>query len=224
MPLKSTSQATFDPDDRWDGGTTWIAHPEESMQRASHALVVDGDVWVVDPVDADGLDDHLADLGDVAGVVVLLDRHKRDTDAVALRHDVPVYIPEWMDGVAEAMTAPVERFGTTLADTYTVYPIKDSRFWQEAALYDEDEGTLVIPEAVGTASYFRTGRERIGIHPMLRLRPPRRLREFSPERILVGHGEPLRSDADDALADAVDGARRRTPALYFDAAKDLVFG
>jgi len=224
MPLKATGHATFDPDDRWDGGTTWIAHPEESMQRASHALVVAGDVWLVDPVDAEGLDDHLADVGDVAGVVVLLDRHKRDADTIALRHDVPVSIPEWMDGVAEEMTAPVERFGTTLADTYTVYPLTNSRFWQEAALYDEDEGTLVIPEAVGTASYFRTGGERIGVHPMLRLRPPRRLWEFSPERVLVGHGEPVVTDASDALADALDGARRRTPALYFDAAKDFVFG
>ncbi|WEL18099.1 Metallo-beta-lactamase superfamily enzyme [Halorhabdus sp. SVX81] len=224
MPLKATGQAIFDPDDGWAGGTTWIAHPEESMQRASHALFVDDAVWLVDPVDADGLDDHLADLGDVAGVVVLLDRHKRDADAIALRHDVPVYVPEWMDGVATEMTAPVERFGTTLADTYTVYPIKDSRFWQEAALYDEDEGTLVIPEAVGTASYFRTGDERIGVHPMLRLKPPRRLREFSPERILVGHGDPVVTEASDALADAIDGARRRIPALYVDAAKDFIFG
>lgn len=224
MPLKTMGEAAFDPDDRWDGGTTWIAHPEESMQRASHALVADGDVWLVDPVDADGLDDHLADVGDVAGVVVLLDRHKRDADAIALRHDVPVYIPEWMDGVAEEMTAPVEHFGTTLADTYTVYPIKNSRFWQEAALYDEDEGTLVIPEAVGTASYFRTDSERLGVHPMLRLRPPRRLSEFDFERILVGHGEPVVTEASDALADALDGARRRTPALYFDAAKGFLFG
>lgn len=224
MPLKATGEATFDPDDRWEGGTTWIAHPEESMQRASHALVVDGEVWLVDPVDADGLDEHLAALGDLAGTVVLLDRHKRDADAIARRHDVPVYVPEWMDGVAGEMTAPVERFGTTLAETYSVYRIMDSRFWQEAALYDDEEGTLVIPEAVGTASYFRTGDERIGVHPMLRLRPPRRLREFSPERVLVGHGEPLRSDAADALDSALDGARRRTPALYFDAATDLLFG
>lgn len=224
MPLKTTGEATFDPDERWDGGTTWIAHAGESMQRASHALVADGDVWLIDPLDADGLDEHLADIGDVAGVVVLLDRHKRDADAIALRHEVPVYIPEWMDDVAGEMTAPVERFGTTLADSYTVYPIKDSRFWQEAALYDQDEGTLVIPEAVGTASYFRTGGERIGVHPMLRLRPPRRLREFDPERILVGHGEPVVTEASDALADALDGARRRTPALYFDAAKGFLFG
>ncbi|WP_135662145.1 hypothetical protein [Halorhabdus rudnickae] len=224
MPLKSTGDARFDSTDPWAGGTTWIAHPEESMRRASHALVVDEESWLVDPVDCDGLDDHLADLGAVAGIVVLLDRHKRDAGAIARRHDVAVHIPEWMDGVAEEIDAPVETFGTTFADAYTVYPLSRSRFWQEAALYDEENGTLVVPEAVGTASYFLAGDERLGVHPMKRLRPPRRLHEFDPERILVGHGKPVTTDAVAALDDALDGARRRTPALYAKAARELIFG
>ena len=224
MPLKDTGSASFDPAGRWNGGTTWIAHPEESMQRASHALVVDGAVWLVDPVDGEGLDDHLESVGEVAGVVVLLDRHKRDSGAIARRHDVAVHIPEWMDGVAEEIDAPVETFGTTLADTYKVYPLSRSRFWQEAALYDEESGTLVVPEAVGTASYFLAGDERIGVHPMKRLRPPRRLHEFDPERILVGHGKPVRTDATAALEDALSGARRRMPELYAKAAKEFILG
>ncbi|WP_136686663.1 hypothetical protein [Halorhabdus amylolytica] len=224
MPLKATGRATFDPADRWEGGTTWIAHPEESMQRASHALVVDGEVWLVDPVDGEGLDEHLAEIGPVAGVVVVLDRHKRDAGPIARRHDVAVHIPEWMDGVAGEIDAPVETFGTSLAETYTVYPISRSRFWQEAALYDEETGTLVVPESVGTASYFLAGEERLGVHPMKRLRPPRRLAEFDPERVLVGHGKPVRTDAAATLADALSGARRRTPALYAKAARELIFG
>ena len=61
----------------WNGGFSWIAHPEEDAERASHALATDDGVWVVDPVDAAGLDEALGGLGDVAGVVVLQDRHTR---------------------------------------------------------------------------------------------------------------------------------------------------
>jgi len=61
---------------------------------------------VFDPVDAPGVDDLLADLGTVAGVVVGLDRHKRDSAAIATRHDVPVYVADWMTGVAEEIDAP----------------------------------------------------------------------------------------------------------------------
>ena len=224
MPLKATGTASFETVDRWDGGSTWIAYPEESMERASHTLVVDGDVWLVDPVDVDGLDDHLADLGDVRGVLVLLDRHKRDAGTIAARHGVPVLIPEWMDGVADEIAAPIETFGTTVADRYDVYPLLRSRFWQEAALFDEESGTLVVPEAVGTASYFLAAGERLGVHPMLRLRPPRRLRQFNPERVLVGHGRPVTDRAAPALSDALDGSMRRAPGLYLKSVRDMVFG
>ncbi|MFB6081509.1 MAG: hypothetical protein ABEJ67_01680, partial [Halanaeroarchaeum sp.] len=82
MPFREGGDAA-DPRvvDEWDAGVGWQAHPEETMQRTSHALAVDGDVWVIDPVDAEGVDDLVSDLGDVVGVVVLLDRHQRDADA-----------------------------------------------------------------------------------------------------------------------------------------------
>lgn len=224
MPKKATGEGSFDPVHQWDGGTTWIAHPDEAMERASHALVVQDGVWVVDPVDATGLDDRLAALGTVAGVVVLLDRHTRDAGDIATRHDVPVVVPDWMDGIADDIDATVETFGTTVADTYSVYPLATSRFWQEAALYDEDSGTLVVPETVGTASFFRTGSERLGVHPVKRLRPPRRLREFDPDRVLVGHGEPVTDGAAAALRDALHGARRRAPRLYASTLREFVFG
>jgi len=82
---------------------------------------------VFDPVDAPGVDDPLADLGTVAGVVVGLDRHKRDSAAIATRHDVPVYVADWMTGVAEEIDAPVERFGSRLADSgFEAFRIRDS--------------------------------------------------------------------------------------------------
>ena len=47
----------------WDGGVEWLVHPAEAGRRASHALVGEDGVWVVDPLDAPGLDERLAELG-----------------------------------------------------------------------------------------------------------------------------------------------------------------
>lgn len=201
--------------DRFEDGVGWIAHPEETMQRASHALAIDGGVWVIDPVDADGLDDLLAEFGTVDGVVVALDRHKRDAAAVANRHDVPVYVPSFFEGVATEIDASIVRFGAELADTgLEVHVLQNSRFWQEIALYDPDGRTLVVPESVGTAEYFLAPGERLGVHPMLRGFPPRDLGGFAPDRVLVGHGEGVFTAAPSALRDAVEGSRRRLPSLY----------
>lgn len=206
----------FEEIDRFDGGVGWIAHPEETMRRASHALEIDGDVWVFDPVDAEGIDDLFAEFGDVAGVVVMLDRHKRDAAAVADRHDVPVYLPEFFEGVTEELDAPVARFDDELSDTgLRAFPVVDNRFWQEVALYNPADGTLVVPEAVGAADYFLAGDEDLGVHPMLRLAPPREpLRSIAPERVLVAHGPGVMADASRTLEDALAGSRKRAPRLY----------
>ncbi|RQG93066.1 hypothetical protein EA462_02335 [Natrarchaeobius halalkaliphilus] len=202
--------------DRYDRGVGWIAHPDERMQRASHAIDVDGELWVVDPVDADGLDELLVEHGDVAGVVVLLDRHKRDAAAVANRHDVPVYLPRQFDGVSEEIDAPVARFSDELSDTgIEAHTLVDNRFWCEVALYDPADGTLVVPESLGTAEFFVTGSERLGVHPMRRLVPPRaQLEGLSPTRILVGHGPGVHEHAPKILEHALSGSRWRTPRLY----------
>jgi hypothetical protein len=227
MPMKGGDSDGYREIDRWDQGVGWIAYPDEGMQRASHAVVGDdGGVWVVDPVDAPGLDDLLAEFGDVAGVVVGLDRHKRDSAAVARRHDVAVHLPQWMSGVAGDLDAPVERFGGELADSgFQAVRIRDTAIppWQEVGLYHDDDGTLIVPEAVGTATYFRAPGERLGVHPMLRLTPPRReLSRFDPDRVLVGHGEGVTTDAAGALRDALDNARSNAPAAYGRAFKSLL--
>ncbi|WP_266077428.1 hypothetical protein [Haladaptatus caseinilyticus] len=221
MPLKETHTSEgFREIDRWDGGVGWMAHPDETMQRASHALVHDGDLWIIDPVDASELDDLLADFGDVAGVVVLLDRHMRDAEEIARRHEVPLYLPTWVRRSVSGI--PVRRFERTLADTdFRVLKLFDNPAWQEAGLYDETTGTLVVPESVGTAEYFRTGRERLGVHPMVRLLPPNELRGLTPERILVGHGAGVFDDAAVTLADTLDGSRRRYPSLLASTVRRL---
>lgn len=212
MGLKASEPASdFEEFDRWDEGVGWIAHPEEMIQRASHALVDDGEVWVVDPVDAPGVDDLLGELGEVAGVVVTVDRHRRDAASFANRHGVAVHLPAWID---RRVDAPVRRFDDRLGDTdYRAIEVLDVPGWHEAALYDEGEGTLVVGDALGTAEYFRAREERLGVHPAIRLFPPRAFRGLDPQRILVGHGSGVFDDAAATLQDALDGSRRRYPGL-----------
>ena len=230
MGMKGTGDAELHEIDRFDGGVGWIAYPEETMERASHALAVPNeetdadDVWVIDPVDAPGVDDLFAEFGEVAGVVCALDRHKRDAAAVATRHDVAVHGPEWMTGVAADLDAPVERFGRRVADTgFEAIRIRNSSVppWQEVGLFDGE--TLVVPESLGTASYFRGDRERLGVHPMLRFTPPREpLSGLDPERVLVGHGVGVLDDAATAVERALDDSRRKAPGLYAQVAKSMI--
>lgn len=232
MPMKGEGEPELHVTQRWDRGVGWMAYPEETMQRASAALVGDGEeddesdeapVWVIDPVDAPGLDDLLAEFGTVAGVALGLDRHKRDAAVIARRHDVPVYVPDWMTGVEDDIDAPIERYSRELDDSgIHAVTVRDSSLppWQEVGFYRDGDGTLFVPEAVGTADYYLTGDERLGVHPMLRLTPPTgALRSFGPERILTGHGPGVETDASGALRTALDTSRRNTPSLYLKTAR-----
>ena len=141
-------------------GLSWLADDGEKMERACHAIVTDNGVWVIDPVDVAGLDDRLAELGEPIGVIQLLDRHDRDCAAVAERLGVPHHrLP--FAGVPDS--------------PFEVIRVVDNRFWKEAALWWPDRRALVVAEAVGSAAYFRAGSEPLGVHPMLRPTPPRRL-------------------------------------------------
>lgn len=223
MPSKESGPGTFEPVDEFDGGVGWIAHPDETMQRAGHALVDDGSVWLVDPVDADELDDHVDDLGALSGVVVLFNYHRRDAASIATRYDVPVYLPEEMTALSDDdVDATVQRFTGRLGDTgYYLRQIAHSKLWQEWALFDGE--TLVVAESVGTADYFRAPGERLGVSLLRRLTPPRStLGELEPERILCGHGEGVFADASGALSTALSNARRTAPRMYVSNAPTLV--
>ena len=216
MPAKARGPGTAVHEvARFDGGLSWMAHPEELMQRTSHALLEDGEVWLVDPVDAAGLDDRLAELGPVAGVVVLFNWHARDAGAVAARHGVSVHVPAWVTGVTRRLEPPVERFADAVPGTsLVVRRIAPHPLWREAALVREPDGTLVVPDSLGTAPYFLAPGERLGVSPFQRLWPPRGvLGGLAPERVLVGHGPPVLDDAAAALEAALEGARRGAPAV-----------
>lgn len=189
----------------WSDGFSWIAQPDEKPRRASHALSTADGVWVVDPVDAEGLDDRLADLGTVTGVVVLLDRHTRDAAAVASRHDVAVSLPDWMALGREKLDSDPELFTDRLPETsYELHTVIDTGDWEEAILYSDAKDTLVVPEAVGTSPGFRADGQPLGVHPVLDS-PPKQLSEWSADRILVGHGESLHEGGASHLDEVLPG-------------------
>jgi hypothetical protein len=184
-------------------GITWVEH--SAMARAAHGLVADGRTWLIDPYeDSDALG-AVAELGTPAGVLQLLDRHNRDCELIARRLEVPF------------LRLPVSGDGTPF-ETISVISI---RGWREVALWWAEQRALVVAEAVGTAPAFALGR-RVGVHPMLRLIPPRtKLSPFGPERLFVGHGEAVESDADAALRDALDRSRQDVPRLLLNIPKLL---
>ncbi len=180
-------------DDLGADGFSWIA--DEAMTRTSHVLAADGRVWLVDPVDwPEGVERALG-LGEPAAVLQLLDRHPRDCAAIAERLDVPHLVtPDAVPG------SPFE-----------VVPIMRRRRWQERALWWPGTRTLVTADALGTNRFFTGGRGAVGVHMLLRLKPPRQLGAFDAERLLVGHGEGVLTDAAAAIRHALRRSRRDLP-------------
>jgi hypothetical protein len=180
--------------DEFDGGFGWIAR--ERMQRCSHALVAEGRVWVIDPVDGEGVEERIRTGGEPAGVIQLLDRHNRDCRALAGRlgvphHEVPV---ELIEG------APFE-----------FLVVRKGWTWKEVALWWPERRVLVCADALGTAAFFVAPGERLGVHPLLRPIPPRkRLGNVDPEVVLCGHGEGVLAGAAPVFQEALSTARRRT--------------
>ena len=180
--------------DELDGVLGWIE--DAFLSRTSHALAADGRVWVIDPIEGDGVDERIRELGEPAGVIQLLDRHNRASAAFAERLGVPLHVvPERVDG-----------------SPFTFVPVLRRRLWSEVALWWPERKILVAADALGTVPhYFRVGDEPVGIHPLLRLLPPRSLRGLRPEHVLVGHGEAAHgvgARLDEILASSLS----RTPA------------
>jgi hypothetical protein len=185
--------------DELEVGFGWIV--DEFLLRCSHALVVDGRVWLIDPLDGDGVEERVRAAGEPAGVIQLLDRHNRDCGALAERLGVPHHhVPhEPLD------EAPFE-----------FLVIRDGRFWKEVALWWPEQRLLACGDALETPPYIRVAGERLALHPFVRLSPPRRvLRGLEPRHILCGHGEGVHGDeAAPALREALATARRRLPRAW----------
>jgi hypothetical protein len=197
--MRSWAHVQWTTVDQWEGGFGWSL--DEFMQRTSHALTVDGRVWLTDPVDTSELEERVRALGEPGGVLQLLDRHERGCAAWAERLGVP-HLRAW------------ESVG---AAPFEILPVRNHRWWREVALWEPRARTLVCADALGTVAYFRAPGERIGLHPLVRPFPPRALARVAPERILCGHGEGVFEDATGALQEALRTGRRRLPAAWLQA-------
>jgi hypothetical protein len=185
--------------DEFKGGFGWIE--PGFLERASHVLVVDGAAWLVDPLAAEGLEERIRHAGRPAGVIQLLDRHQRDGAELAERLRVPLHVVPF----AGIPGAP-----------FSFRRVVRFPGWREVTLWWEDERVLVCGDALGTASYFRAAGEALGVHPFLRLLPPRAMaRGLTPRHVLCGHGEGIHGEeAAFHLKEALTTSRRRIPRWF----------
>jgi hypothetical protein len=179
-------------------GLTWEV--AEAARRTSHAIRgADGRVWLIDPVDHPDAMSRVAALGEPAAVLQLIDRHNRDGAAIAARLGVPhLQMP---DAVPDS--------------PFEVVPVLRMKRWREVALWWPQRELLVVAEALGTVGVFTAGGHgAVGMHPVLRPRPPAALREYRPEHLLVGHGPPVHgAEARAGVAWAYAHARSDIPRL-----------
>jgi hypothetical protein len=175
------------------------------MVRTAHAVMSDGRVWLIDPYEDETALEAAAELGQPAGVIQLLDRHNRDCETIASRLEIPhLRLPD------RAPDTPFE-----------VVPVISRWGWREVALWWKEQRALFVAEAIGTAPTFALGR-RAGVHPLLRLTPPRsQLARFRPTMLLVGHGETIETGGAAALSEALSHARSDVPRLLTSVPKLL---
>jgi hypothetical protein len=174
-------------------GLTWVV--SEPMERAFHALVDGGRIWLVDPLDGPEIEEAAA-LGEPAAVLQLLDRHNRDCAEIAARLGVPhLKVPDAVPG------SPFE----------AIPAVRVPR-WRETALWWPERKALVVAEALAANPMHTGGEQRVGMHLFLRPWPPGSLREYRPEHLLLGHGRSVHGpEATGELETAYARARRDLP-------------
>ncbi|MDA0168119.1 hypothetical protein OJ998_03405 [Solirubrobacter taibaiensis] len=173
---------------------TWV--DADSLERAAHALVHDGRVWLVDPFEDEAALARVAELGELAGVLQLFVAHERDGKAIAQRLGAPfLSLPE------QVPDSPLK-----------VLRLDSVKVWKERALWWPERKGLVVAESIGTAVHYAVGKGPAGVHMIRRPLPPNSLKSYRPEHLLVGHGRPLHGEeADAGLRDALNRSRRDIP-------------
>lgn len=179
------------------------------MQRSSTALSIDGRVWLVDPERAPGIADEIRALGTPAGIISTVGWHDRDVDWFASLLNVPVYGASYLN---------IRLFRTPMREVASVIPGTPLRvidasmrgvfsFWREGAIWWPETRTLITGDSIGTASYFVGDGGPAGVHPLMRLSPPRALAGLDPLHLYCGHGPSLHHGAGVAVDRAVHTAR-----------------
>ena len=220
MAIKIEELKDADFVDDFENGFGWIGKPEDKMKRTSHAFVEDGEVYLVDAVDAKNLDRKISEYGEVKGVIILFARHVRDSEELARRYDCPIYVPEWFE---RELQAEVIKISDNVPGTdWEIHEVVDSRLSKEAALYHRENNTLIVADSLGTAKHLRGRGEKLGMSPLYRLNPPKRLLNFEPERIFCGHGEGIREDASETMKNTIKQGRKRTLSAYFNTVRNMI--
>ena len=204
---------------------SWTPADGSAMEMQSHALRDGEDLWIIDHIDGLQLDGLLAELGGSRlHVLVLLDRHMRDSEAVARRHGATLHVVG--GDTKRVLPEGSQRIDDELAGSpFEVIPVRHTgRLWHECALWWPEHDLLVVAESIGSSKAFRLGTEcEVAVHPMLRLTPPRQqLANIEPKVILVGHGPAVTEDATRHLQDALAESRAKTPGFVASAAKSAV--
>ena len=199
--MRSCSRVGWRPVDEKRGGFGWIEDARSA--RTSHALLVGGRVWLIDPFDVPGLEDRVRALGPPGGVLQLLDRHNGATARSGRR----------------GLASSIPRLGGARCGAVRGAPVRCATgWWREVALWEPGARTLVCADALGTLLVLsRAAASRSALHPFVRLAPPRPLLRVEPERVLVGHGAGLDDAAPRRGAEAIATARRRLPRAWLAA-------
>jgi hypothetical protein len=135
-------------------GLTWVG--DDALQRAAHALVDDGRVWLVDPFEDEEALTRAATLGEITGVLQLFVAHERDGKAIADRFGAPFFsLP---DAVPDA--------------PFDVVRLDALKVWKERALWWPGMRGLVVAESIGTAAHYAVGSGPAGVHMFRRGLPP----------------------------------------------------
>jgi hypothetical protein len=165
----------------------------DRLERAAHALVHEGRVWLVDPFTDDEALERAQALGEVQAVLQLFVAHERDGAAIARRLGVPF-----------------EPLPDVVRDSpFSVLDLDALRVWKERALWWPSAKGLIVAESIGGAPHYAVGKGPAGVHFLRRLLPPNKLRPFLPEHLLMGHGRPVHGgEAAAALLDALASSRR----------------
>lgn len=211
--MPSDAAITVYPIERCDA-LSWSFDAGKTVVRTSTAVAIDGGCLLVDAVDGPGLDEAIASFGPVVGVCTLLDRHQRDSRKVAERHGCPRVYPSTLAGSGDPLVVAGIQERAILA----------APGWNESALWLPERHLLICAEALGTTPYFLAGPdEKLGVHPVLRLRPPvGAFRNLDPVAIAVGHGPPLLEDATPSLGRAIATARSGLPRAAWNIVSMLV--
>lgn len=179
------------------------------MRQSSTALVHDGRVWLIDPLRAEGIEEEIGKLGEVAGLISTVGWHDRDVDWFAALYGVPVFGARHLRNVL--FKTPLERVDGSVPGTPLRLIDTSMRglfgWWTESAVWWPEEGVLVTGDCVGNAPYFVREGERLACHPISRLSPPTRLTGLQPRRVFPGHGESVHEGAAEALERALRTSR-----------------